>query len=109
MQKLGLYINERELNENHKNTTNTNHKRRDFKASQTKLLRRYGKLYGSIDFEINENVSGELFNKQPEKPVIGKLMIGGKTFDVTYQELDSIIGEIFRGPGILPEMYNLDE
>ena len=25
-----------------------------------------------------------------EKPVVGKLHIGGKTFDVTYQELDMI-------------------
>jgi len=59
-------------------------------AYDQKYVRRYGKLYGSIDFEINENVSAELFNKQPEKPVIGKLMIGGKTFDVTFQELDMI-------------------
>ena len=59
-------------------------------AYDQKHVRRYGKLYGSIDFEINENVSQKLFEKQPEKPVIGKLMIGGKTFDVTYQELDMI-------------------
>ena len=59
-------------------------------AYDQKYVRKYGKLYGSIDFEINENVSHELFKNQPEKPVIGKLMIGGKTFDVTYQELDQI-------------------
>lgn len=59
-------------------------------AYDQKYVKRYGKLYGSIDFEINENVSQELFEKQPNKPVIGKLMIGGKTFDVTYQELDQI-------------------
>jgi len=59
-------------------------------AYDQKYVRKYGKLYGSIDFDINENVSQELFKNQPEKPVIGKLMIGGKTFDVTYQELDQI-------------------
>ena len=59
-------------------------------AYDQKHVRKYGKLYGSIDFEIKENVSEELFRKQPEKPIIGKLMIGGKTFDVTYQELDMI-------------------
>ena len=59
-------------------------------AYNEKYVRRYGKLFSSIDFEINENVSEELFKSQPEKPVIGKLMIGGKTFDVTYQELDQI-------------------
>jgi hypothetical protein len=59
-------------------------------AYDQKHVRKYGKLYGSIDFEVNENVSEKLFEKQPNKPVIGKLMIGGKTFDVTYQELDQI-------------------
>ena len=55
-----------------------------------KYVRRNGKLYGTIDFEINENVAQKMFEDQPEKPVIGKLHIGGKTFDVTYQELDMI-------------------
>ena len=59
-------------------------------AYDQKYVKRYGKLYGSIDFEVNENVSAELFKKQPNKPVVGKLMIGGKKFDVTYQELDMI-------------------
>ena len=59
-------------------------------AYDQKYVRKYGKLYGSIDFEVNENVSSELFRKQKEKPVIGKLMIGGKSFDVTFQELDMI-------------------
>jgi len=59
-------------------------------AYDQKYVRKYGKLYGSIDFEVKENLSNELFKKQPNKPVVGKLMIGGKTFDVTYQELDMI-------------------
>ena len=45
-------------------------------AYDQKHVRKYGKLYGSIDFEVNENVSEKLFEKQPNKPVIGKLMIG---------------------------------
>jgi|TARA_B100000287_G_C20047347_1_gene548919 hypothetical protein len=59
-------------------------------AYDQKYVRKYGKLYGSIDFEVKENLSNEVFKKQPNKPVVGKLMIGGKTFDVTYQELDMI-------------------
>ena len=59
-------------------------------AYDQKYVRKYGKLYGSIDFEVKENLSAELFRKQPNKPVVGKLMIGGKTFDVTFQELDMI-------------------
>jgi len=59
-------------------------------AYDQKYVKKYGKLYGSIDFEVNENVSGKLFEDSKQKPVVGKLMIGGKTFDVTYQELDMI-------------------
>ncbi len=58
-------------------------------AYDQKRVRKYGKLYGSIDFEINDNISQHYFENN-EKPVVGKLHIGGKTFDVTYQELDMI-------------------
>ena len=58
-------------------------------AYDQKRVRKYGKLYGSIDFEVNDNLSQHYFENN-EKPVIGKLHIGGKTFDVTYQELDMI-------------------
>lgn len=72
-----------------------------------KYVKRYGKLYGSIDFEINENVSQELFKKQPTKPVVGKLMIGGKTFDVTYQELDMIARTMKTAKETINKRYKL--
>ena len=52
-------------------------------------VKRFGKLYSSIDFEISDRISEHYFENN-EKPVVGKLHIGGKTFDVTYQELDMI-------------------
>ena len=55
-----------------------------------KKVKRYGKLYGTIDFDVNENVSQEMFEKVPEKPTVGRLEIGGKKFDVTFQELDML-------------------
>mgnify|MGYP003150270526 FL=1 len=55
-----------------------------------KKVKRYGKLYGTIDFDVNESVSQEMFEKVPEKPIIGRLEIGGKRFDVTFQELDML-------------------
>ena len=54
-----------------------------------KKVRKYGKLYGSIDFEVNDNMTQHYFENN-EKPVVGKLHIGNRTFDVTYQELDMI-------------------
>jgi len=58
-------------------------------AYDQKKVRKYGKLYGSIDFEVNDSISQHYFENN-EKPVVGKLHIGGKNFDVTYQELDMI-------------------
>ena len=54
-----------------------------------KRARKLGKLYGSIDFEVSDTISEHYFENN-EKPIVGKLHIGGKTFDVTYQELDAI-------------------
>ena len=76
-------------------------------AYDQKYVRKYGKLYGSIDFEVNENVSSELFRKQKEKPVIGKLMIGGKSFDVTYQELDMIQKTLQTAKEVVNKRYKL--
>ena len=76
-------------------------------AYDQKYVKRYGKLYGSIDFEVNENLSGELFKKQPNKPVVGKLMIGGKTFDVTYQELDMIARTMKTAKETINKRYKL--
>ena len=76
-------------------------------AYDQKYVRRYGKLYGSIDFEINENVSQELFEKQPNKPVIGKLMIGGKKFDVTFQELDMIQKTLQAAKEVVNKRYKM--
>ena len=58
-------------------------------AYDQKRVRKYGKLYGSIDFEVSDTISEHYFENN-DKPVVGKLHIGGKTFDVTYQELDMI-------------------
>jgi len=58
-------------------------------AYDQKKVRKYGKLYGTIDFEVNDSISEHYFENN-EKPVVGKLHIGSKTFDVTYQELDMI-------------------
>ena len=76
-------------------------------AYDQKHVRRYGKLYASIDFEVNEKISEELFRKQPEKPVVGKLMIGGKKFDVTYQELDQIQRTLQAAKEVVNKRYKM--
>lgn len=76
-------------------------------AYDQKYVKRYGNLYGSIDFEINDNISAELFKKQPNKPVIGKLLIGGKSFNVTYQELDMIAKTMQTAKEVVNRKYKM--
>jgi hypothetical protein len=76
-------------------------------AYDQKHVRRYGKLYASIDFEVNENISAENFRKTPNKPVVGKLMIGGKKFDVTFQELDQIQRTLQAAKEVVNKRYKL--
>ena len=59
-------------------------------AYNKKQVDRLGKLYSTIDFNINDTISGDLFKPVSEKPIVGQLEIGGKAFDVTYQEIDAI-------------------
>ena len=76
-------------------------------AYDQKYVKKYGKLYGSIDFEVKENLSAEVFRKQPNKPVVGKLMIGGKSFDVTFQELDQIQKTLQSAKEVVNKKYKL--
>ena len=54
-----------------------------------KKTRKKGKLFASIDFEVSDTISEKYFENH-EAPVVGKLHIGGKVFEVTLPELDQI-------------------
>tara|TARA_R110001592_G_scaffold356459_1_gene658457 strand:- start:95 stop:358 length:264 start_codon:yes stop_codon:yes gene_type:complete len=75
-------------------------------AYDQKKIRKYGKLYGSIDFEINDSISEHYFENN-EKPVVGKLHIGNKTFDVTYQELDMIARTLHLAKDTVNRKYKM--
>ena len=75
-------------------------------AYDQKKVRKYGKLYGTIDFEVNDSISEHYFENN-EKPVVGKLHIGSKTFDVTYQELDQIQRTLQAAKEVVNKRYKL--
>ena len=60
-------------------------------AQDKKKTRHLGKYWSTIDFELKEHVNPNEFKYSKMKPVIGKIMIGGKGFDVTYSELNQLM------------------
>jgi hypothetical protein len=76
-------------------------------AYDKKRSRRMGKLYSTIDFNVNDKISGELFASVPEKPIVGELEIGGKSFKMTYQEIDAVISTLQDAKRAVEMKYRL--
>ena len=76
-------------------------------AYDKKRSKRMGKLYNTIDFNVSEKISGELFAKVPEKPIVGELEIGGKSFKVTYQEIDAMMSTLQEAKRTVEAKYRL--
>lgn len=53
-------------------------------------VKHFGKLFGSIDFEV-ASTSKRILESRQENATAGTLQIGGKEFQVTLAELDRII------------------
>jgi hypothetical protein len=76
-------------------------------AYDKKRSRKMGKLYSTIDFNVNDKISGELFASVPEKPIVGELEIGGKSFKMTYQEIDAVISTLQDAKRAVEMKYRL--
>jgi hypothetical protein len=75
-------------------------------AYDQKRMKKYGKLYGSIDFEVNDSLTERAFESN-DKPVVGKLHIGNRTFDVTFQELDQIARTMNAAKDVVNRKYKM--
>jgi len=76
-------------------------------AYDKKRAKRMGKLYSTIDFNVNDKISADLFSKVPEEPIVGELEIGGKSFKVTYQEIDAVISTLHDAKRAIEMKYRL--
>jgi len=76
-------------------------------AYDKKRSQRMGKLYNTIDFNVNDKISADLLAKVPEKPIVGELEIGGKSFKVTYQELDAMMSTLNEAKRAVESKYRL--
>lgn len=77
-----------------------------FAIDQNKV-RKYGKFYGSIDFECNEKVSASYFKNDPKRPPIGEFLIGNSRFEVTMDELELIEQTVREARETVMKRYRL--
>ena len=60
-------------------------------AMDQKKVRRYGKYFGSIDFECNPDITAKQFKDDLRNVTTGKFEIAGRSYDVTWAEMNRII------------------
>jgi hypothetical protein len=75
-------------------------------AIDQKKVQKFGKHFGSIDFEVGPISHAVLeLNRQDTKA--GKFLIGGKEFDCTLAELDRIIETCQTAKEVFFQKYRL--
>tara|TARA_R110000822_G_scaffold128195_44_gene264031 strand:- start:32 stop:283 length:252 start_codon:yes stop_codon:yes gene_type:complete len=68
-------------------------------------VRRYGKNFGTIDFEINQNLTTDQISRKTAETVIGDFHIGGKVFQVSLAEIDRIIETATSAKSVFSKSY----
>jgi len=76
-------------------------------AMNSERVKRFGKLFGSIDFTINENVSTEIVKQRKGDTTVGTFEIGGKSFKVTLAEINRIIETAEAAKSVFNKSYSM--
>ena len=59
-------------------------------AIDEKRVKRFGKLYSSIDIDLSDNLTAEQYFTKNDYQTIGEFVIGNKKFPITIKELQRI-------------------
>ena len=76
-------------------------------AIDKKNAARKGKIFGSIDFEVRENINKSAFTTHRGKTVVGTLFIDGRSFDVTLAEIQRITETCRNAEGVVSKKYKM--
>ncbi len=68
---------------------------------------RHGKVFGSIDFEVKENISKDVFTTNRSKTVTGTLHLGGREFDLTLSEIRRIAETCKAAESVISKKYKM--
>jgi hypothetical protein len=70
-------------------------------------VKRFGKNYSSIDFDIKENISADEFYTKGDYVPVGKFVIGDRQIPVTVKELEKIEQTAREAQSALRQAYRL--
>jgi len=76
-------------------------------AMNQEKVRRFGKLFGTIDFEVNEGLSVDVIKQRTADTPIGEFQIGGKTYNVTLAEINRIIETAENARSVFNKSYSM--
>ena len=74
-------------------------------AMDQKKVRRYGRYYGTVDFECNPDITAKQFKDDLKNITAGQFEIGGKKFDITWAEMTRIIETLQDAQEALVKSY----
>jgi len=70
-------------------------------------VKRFGAIFGTIDFEMNELLSGEVIRQRRSDTKVGSLKIDGREFTVTLAEVDRLIETLNAAKEVFYKGYTL--
>lgn len=76
-------------------------------AIDEKRVKRFGKLYSSIDFDISDNLTAEQYFTKNDYQPIGKFFIGKNSFEVTFKELEKIQETVYEARQAMERAYQI--
>ena len=76
-------------------------------AIDEKRVKRFGKLYSSIDFDVSDKLTAEQFYTKNDYQVIGEFCIGKSKFPITFKEIDRIEETCREAKAALQRTYQI--
>jgi len=70
-------------------------------------VKRFGKNYASIDFDIKDNLNGEDYRTKGDYMPVGNFVIGNTNVPVTIKEIEKIEQTAREALGTLRQAYQL--
>lgn len=72
-----------------------------------KKVERFGRLFGTIDFEVSNTLTNEQLQKTGRRSIVGEFKIGGHSFPITLEELDRLIETAESATSVINKGYRI--